>query len=169
MPSESEYTPEEWALIKELPFKVILAAAVADVRGPIGAASKEMVVGARRLVREATAKYPDNQLIMRVLADVADDPADEAEIKLDDELARQAAIVEALSLSERAALLLGDRDAGSEWIQYRQWIHNAARAAAAATKSGGFLGFGAESISAPEEEFLTQLENALGLSAPNEE
>ena len=166
MPSESDFAPEDWALLKELPFKVILAAAVADVRGPIGAASKEMVVGARRLVREATANYVDNQLIMGVLADAADDPADEDEIELDDELARQAVIVEALALSERAALLLGDREDGSESTQYRQWIHNAARAAAAATKSGGFLGFGADSISEPEEEFLAQLENALGLSAP---
>ena len=169
MPSESEYTPEDWALLKELPFKVILAAAVADVRGPIGAASKEMVVGARRLVREATANYADNPLVMQVLADAADDPADEDEIHLDDELARQAVIVEALSLSERAALLLGDREDGSESTQYRQWILNAARAAAAATKSGGFLGFGADRISGPEEEFLTQLENALGLSAPDED
>lgn len=169
MPSESDFAPEEWTLLKELPFKVILAAAVADVRGPIGAASKEMVVGARRLVREATASYADNRLIMGVLEEAAGDPADEEEISLDDELARQAAIVEALALSERAALLLGDRGANSESTQYRQWIHNAASAAASATKSGGFLGFGADRISDPEQEFLTQLENALGLSAPDAE
>lgn len=168
MPSESDFAPEEWTLLKELPFKVILAAAVADVRGPIGAASKEMVVGARRLVREATSNYADNALIMGVLADAADDPANEAEISLDDELARQAVIVEALSLSERAALLLGNRDNASESTQYRRWVHSAARAAASATKSGGFLGFGADRISEPEEEFLTQLENALGLSSPDE-
>jgi hypothetical protein len=168
MPSETEYAPEDWALLKELPFKVILAAAVVDVRGPVGAASKEMVVGARRLVREAKVQYPDNQLISQVLEAAANDVSESDEISLDDELAREAAIVEALALSERAALLLGDAGEGSESTQYRHWIHNAARAAAAATKSGGFLGIGANAISDVEADFLTQLENALGLSKPDE-
>jgi hypothetical protein len=168
MPSEIEFAPEDWVLLNELPFKVILAAAVVDVNGPVGAASKEMVYGARKLVREARASYAGNRIIAEVLTAAADDESESDEISLDDELARQAAIVEALALSERAALLLGDHDDADESTQYRQWVFNAARAAAAATKSGGFLGIGADDISDPEEEFLTQLENALGLSAHDE-
>jgi hypothetical protein len=168
MPSDIEYSPEEWALLNELPFKVILAAAVVDVKGPIGAASKEMVYGARKLVREAKANYSGNRIIAESLAAAANDDGNNDEISLDDELARQAAIVEALSLSERAAILLGDHDDADQSTQYQQWVFDGARAAAAATKSGGFLGIGAEDISDAEEEFLTQLKNALGLSDPDE-
>ena len=169
MPSETVFAPEEWALLKELPFKAILAAVVVDVRGPIGAASKEMVLGARRLVREATQNYASNALVMGVLQDVADDAADEDEIALNDELARQAAIVDALEMSSRASLLLADRAESEEAAQYRQWVFDAARAATVATKSGGFLGIGSDRVSDGEEAFLGQLQVALGLASPNEE
>jgi hypothetical protein len=169
MPPEAVFAPEEWALLKELPFKAILAAVVVDVRGPIGAASKEMVLGARQLVREATQNYAGNTLVMGVLQDVADDAADEAEISLKDELARQSVIVDALEMSSRATLLLADRADSEEAAQYRQWVYDAAQAATAASKSGGFLGFGSERVSDGEEEFLGQLQVALGLATPDEE
>lgn len=169
MPPETAFAPEEWTLLKELPFKAILAAVVVDVRGPIGAASKEMVLAARRLVREATQNYSGNALVMSVLQDVADDAAEEDEIALNDELARQSAIVAALELSERATLLLADRVENAEAAQYRQWVYDAAQSATAATKSGGFLGFGSDRVSDGEEEFLEQLRVALGLVTPNGE
>jgi hypothetical protein len=167
--SSETFSPEEWTLLKELPFKDILAAVVVDVRGPIGAASKEMVVAARRLVRDATANYADNELIMGILQDVANDPADEEEISLDDELARQAAIVEALALSEKATILLSERIGEQESIEYRHWIFNASQAATNATRSGGFLGIGTDKVSDGEEEFLEQLRAALGLAESEEE
>jgi hypothetical protein len=169
MPPEVVFAPEEWALLKELPFKAILAAVVVDVRGPIGSASKEMVLGARQLVREATQNYAGNTLVMGVLQDVANDAADEAEISLKDELARQAAIVDAFEMSKNATLLLADRADSDEGAQYRQWVFDAARATTAATKSGGFLGIGSERVSDGEEEFLGQLQVALGLATPDEE
>lgn len=168
MTSEIEYAPGDWTLLKELPFKVILAAVVAEPRGPLGAANTETIHAARRLVQEATTLYADNALIMGVLHDVAGDPATEEDISLDDDEARQAAIVEAIALSERATLLLAGRNDAGQLAEYKQWIFDAAKAAIDATKSGGFLGFRAEQVSDNEEQFLIQLSIALGLTTPEE-
>src|SRR5690242_13825200 len=120
MPFESALTPEERNLLKELPFKVILAAVVADVRGPIGAARKESLEAARKLVSWAMSDYPENALIRGVLEDVAgDDPADEEKIKLKDDEARHEAIVEALRIGSEGAALLALIDDQEQVAQYK--------------------------------------------------
>ncbi len=171
MPSETSFSTSEWSLLKELPFKVILAAVAADVKGPIGAAGKEMVIGARSLVSSATSHYAENSLIMGILAEVAEDPANESEIALDDDQARQSVIVEALAFCQNASVLLTGHADAAEADQYKQWVYDAAAAVAEATKSGGILGFGAVTVSDKEEAFLIQLRLALGIdeNASNEE
>jgi len=163
MPSETSFSTSERSLLKELPFKVILAAVAADVKGPVGAAGKEMVIGARSLVSSATAQYAENSLIMGILAEVAEDPASESEIALDDDQARQSVIVEALAYCQNASVLLTGHPNDVEVAQYRQWVYEAAAAVTEATKSGGILGFGAVTVSDKEEAFLIQLRLALGI------
>jgi hypothetical protein len=45
---------------------------------------------------------------------------------------------------------------------FRRWLLAAAQAAADAAKEGGFLGFGAEQVSAGEKQMLDQVRAALG-------
>ena len=45
---------------------------------------------------------------------------------------------------------------------FRRWLVAAAQAAADAAKEGGFLGFGAEQVSAGEQRMLDQVRAALG-------
>jgi hypothetical protein len=45
---------------------------------------------------------------------------------------------------------------------FRRWLVAAAQAAADAAKEGGFLGFGAEQVSAGEKQMLDQVGAALG-------
>ncbi len=168
MSSDVDFETAEWTLLKELPFKVILAAVVADVRGPLGAARKEMALGARELVKSATSEYTDNGLVTGVLADVADDPATEEEISLDDDEARQAAIVEAIALSSQANAILTDHTAPGESAAYMKWIYDAAEAAIKATRSGGFLGLRTSAVSSKEQDFLEQLRVALGIPPAEE-
>src|SRR3954447_6852973 len=119
MSSATDFAPEDWALLRELPFKVILSAIVADVRGPIGAESKETLVGARRLVSDATTSYANNELITSVLSDIQNNASDAFEVELRDEEARQAALVEGIALSERAADLLGQHANNIEAEEYK--------------------------------------------------
>jgi hypothetical protein len=45
---------------------------------------------------------------------------------------------------------------------FRRWLMTAARAAAAAAKEGGFMGFGGEQVSRGEQAMLDQLSSTLG-------
>jgi hypothetical protein len=47
---------------------------------------------------------------------------------------------------------------------FRGWLVAAAQAAADAAKEGGFLGFGAEQVSAGEQQMLGQVRAALGVA-----
>jgi hypothetical protein len=162
MSPDSTFAPADWQLLKDLPFKVILAAVVSDPKGPIGASHTEMSRGARELVQSAVTEYSGNTLIMTVLSEVADDPASESEISLDDKDARQAALVEAIALSQRANSVLADHSNVSEAEGYLIWVYAAAEAAIRATKTRGFLGMGRSDVSDVEQQFLDQLRAALG-------
>jgi hypothetical protein len=45
---------------------------------------------------------------------------------------------------------------------FRRWLVAAAQAAADAAKEGGFMGFGAEQVSAGETQMLDQVRAAIG-------
>jgi hypothetical protein len=45
---------------------------------------------------------------------------------------------------------------------FRRWLVATAQAAADAAKEGGFMGFGAEQVSAGEQKMLDQIRGALG-------
>jgi hypothetical protein len=47
---------------------------------------------------------------------------------------------------------------------FRTWMMVTAQAAADAAKEGGFMGFGAERVSAGEQAMLDQIKSALGRS-----
>jgi hypothetical protein len=47
---------------------------------------------------------------------------------------------------------------------FRRWLLAAAQAAADAGKEGGFMGFGAERVSAGEKQMLDQVRAALGMA-----
>ena len=47
---------------------------------------------------------------------------------------------------------------------FRRWLVSAAQAAANAAKEGGFMGFGAEQVSAGEKQMLEQVRAALGVA-----
>ena len=120
------------------------------------------------LCAKATAKYAGNRIIAQVLAVAAGEKVRVTKFRSTMNWHARRRSSRRLALSERAALLLGDHDVADESTQYRQWVYDAARATAAATKSGGFLGIGAEDISESEEEFLSQLRNALGLNTSHD-
>jgi hypothetical protein len=53
--------------------------------------------------------------------------------------------------------------AGADAAGYKQWVWDAALAAANAGKEGGFLGIGGEVVSASEQAVLDQIKGILGL------
>ena len=169
MTSRDVYSPEEWRLLRELPFDVILAAVVADVDGPIGAVARETVAAARRLVAEGV-DLSSYALISNLLADYAVEPVGEynPEVKAGDDEARGEAIAVALARSEDAATLLESRGIPDEAVAYKRWVYDAAEAAVSATKTGGVLGVGGQRVSDAERHFLDRLADALSIAQGTE-
>lgn len=162
MSSRADYSDGEWTLLRELPFKIILATIVSDVHGVVGSAGKETIVGARQLVAEGK-KLLTVPLIAGLLLEMATEGVgpDDAPIKLRDEDARTASMDLALSESDGAARILGGKAAPEEAAAYKRWVYGAATSVATAAKSGGVVGLGAKLVSDDETEFLERLAKAL--------
>jgi hypothetical protein len=75
-------------------------------------------------------------------------------------LAGQQILDELRAVDEIVAAMATPEEAAA----FRSWLVATAQAAADAAKEGGFMGFGAEQVSAGEEQMLTQIRAALGAS-----
>ena len=169
MSSEVDFSPSDWAALRDLPFTVILGAIVADEKGAGWQVGRETAVAAHQLIADAKDRL-DNPLIVRVLEEMSKEGTDsgDREVDLDDEVARSSAVNSALAASAAAAAVLSRADSGQAQA-YKQWVYDAAVAAASATKSGGVLGIGDQQISDSEAEFLNNLAINLGLIAGADE
>ena len=164
MLSEPDFTPSDWAMLRELPFTVILGAIVSDEKSKGWHVSKETAVAARQLISDAKDQL-DNPLILRVVKEMAEEGTDSGnrEVDLGDEVARSSAVNAAFAASSAAAAVL-NRAASEQAQAYKQWVYNAAVAAARAVKTGGVLGLGDQDISESESAFLLNLRGRLGLA-----
>ncbi len=163
MSSEPEFSPSDWAILRELPFTVILGAIVADENSAGWHVTKETAVAAHQLIADAKDQL-DNPLILHVLTEMSKEGTDsvDREVDLDDEGARSSAVNSALAASAAAATVLNRADSGQAQT-YKQWVFNAAVAATRAIKTGGVLGIGDQEISESESQFLDNLANNLGM------
>jgi hypothetical protein len=162
MPADRDYSPDDWNLLMELPFKAILAAVVSDVHGEVGSANEEIASAAKELVSSANA-HAENSLIQAVIATVLGDSSAEPAIALDDEEARREVVGDALNSAAIARELLSEHANAEEARGYLDWIADAVEAAIQATRSGGILGVRAPQVSETEANYLEHLLDALGL------
>jgi len=102
---------------------------------------------------------------LRVVKEMSEEGTDSGnrEVDLGDEVARSSAVNEAFAASSAAAAVL-NRAASEQAQAYKQWVYNAAVAAARAVKTGGVLGLGDQDISESETAFLLNLRGHLGLA-----
>lgn len=165
MTNREDFSPEEWDLLVALPREAAIAAAIADADDPLDAtkaivaAFKELVAGGR--------EYPDNPLILDVLLDLRtgeDGPEDQGETIAVDPERRDRQLAEALDHARRANDFLTAKASEPEANDYRTWVQAIGREAVRAATSGGFLGIGAERVTATEAEFMSQLRAALGIA-----
>lgn len=164
MASEPNFTGPEWGLLRDLPYEIILAAIVTDGERKGWQVAKETSVAAQQLAADAKLAL-ENPIILRVVREMSQGGTDSGnrEVDLTDERARSSAIESALAASAAAAALL-KRVPLDQAQAYKQWVFNAAVAAARAVKSGGVLGIGDEEISDDENEFLDRLDASLELN-----
>jgi hypothetical protein len=158
MTGKASFTEEEWERIRRTPFVVGMALTIADPGGPIEISKEGMAT-----IRSATVPPSQEELLAAVALDIQasmqqkHNPAKDfkptsaptAGDEILDELRAVDAIVAAKATPE-------------ETEAFRDWLLVTAQAAADAAKEGGFMGFGAERVSAGEQAMLDQIRHALG-------
>jgi hypothetical protein len=156
MTSKQDFTDEEWARIRRAPLVAGVAISLADPGGPIEVA-KESVAS----LRSATLPPSQEELLAAValevqaLAQQRQNPLGEFRPR-----SGQQVLEELRGVNELVAAKATPQEAEA----FRRWLVAAAQAAADAAKEGGFMGFGAEQVSAGEQHMLDQVRAAVGVA-----
>src|SRR5215217_3557912 len=142
MTSRQDFTDQEWTRIRRAPLVAGVAISLADPGGPIEVAKESMAT-----LRSATLPPSQEELLAAVALDVQ-------------------------ALAQQRQNPLGDfrPRSGQQVLDELRGVNEivtakaAVQAAADAAKEGGFMGFGAEQVSAGEQQMLDQVRAALGVA-----
>ena len=162
MAKQDSFTADEWALLRLAPMFVSSGTAAADPSG-LFASLKESMAGARG-VAEAFQANSGLELFGALAADrslpgmpdpkslLGEGPREQQMLNFKKNVLDKA----------RAALELVRRKASpAEAEAYRAMLVSVAEKAAAASKEGGFLGFGGVRVSDKEQAFIAEVRRAL--------
>jgi hypothetical protein len=162
MTTRTNFSDEEWNLLRTVPILVASGVSVADPSGLIGTV-KEAFYGMSSMM-ESYKEGSQLELIGALLAD-KNTPTMPDRVTLLGEGSReqQSENLKAAVLGKvREALnLLGSKASPEEVAAYKKMIATVAEETAKASKEGGFLGFGGEQVSAGEQAFLDQVKALL--------
>lgn len=169
----SDYTTQDLFLLAGTPHMIGTAMTMAGKSGFIGT-GKEMFASARSVLA-GVKDYPHNELIRDVTPNVEEGAGAAmgeakkcrewmtARIKERGVDSREAMTALVLDDCRSVAALLAEKSPQAEAAEYKQWALSVAEKVAMAASEGGFLGFGGERFSEPEQKFLSEIEAALGL------
>lgn len=154
------YSKEELADLTKALGQVVLGAGMSEKSGAFGL-MREIMAAMR-----ASAVFvgdSSNPLLKQIVSDTepSDMDAAEKDAKTTPESA-QAAMDEGIAAAKRsydALVAKGRLDDADAWAQL---LLTAANAAVEATKTGGFLGFGGERVTASEQAYMQRLADTLG-------
>ena len=156
MTSRQDFTDEEWTRIRRAPLVAGVTISLADPGGPIEVAKETMAT-----LRSATLPPSQEELLAAVALDVQA-LAQQKKNPLGDFKPRggQQVLEELRGVNEIVTAKATPQEAEA----FRRWLVVAAQAAADAAKEGGFMGFGAEQVSAGEQQMLDQVRAALSVA-----
>ena len=156
MTSRKDFSDEEWTRIRRAPIVAGVAISLADPGGPI-----ELAKETAATLRSATLPPSQEELLASVALDVQA-MAQHRQNPLGDFKPRGGEQV--LEELKGVNQLVTAKATPEEAEAFRRWLLAAAQAAADAGKEGGFLGFGAERVSAGERRMLDQVRTVLGMA-----
>ncbi|MGI9510163.1 MAG: hypothetical protein ACR2QJ_12545 [Geminicoccaceae bacterium] len=170
----ASYSEDDLHLLAGVPHMIGSAMAMAGKSGFFGT-GKEMFASAKSVLA-GVKDYPDNGLIKLLLPNAEDGvsaamgEAKETREWLSQRIkergvnSREAMQALAVEDCRAAASLVDAKATPTEAAGYKQWTLSVAEKVAMAASEGGFLGFGGEQFSEPEQRFLAEIEGALGTS-----
>jgi hypothetical protein len=158
MTSKEAFTDEEWERVRRAPMVAGLAITIADPGGPIEITKEGMAT-----LRAATVPPSQQELLAAIALDIQamiqqrQNPA-----KSFKPTSSATAGTEILDELRAVDAIVAGKATPDETEAFREWLVTTAQAAADAAKEGGFMGFGAEQVSAGEQGMLDQIRGALG-------
>ena len=166
MADKSNFTPEEWKLLLESVMMAGIAVTVAEPSGLWGLLKESFASGSA--LRQAKIDPGSSPLIKAVVADFETTEGQHtARDGLKEQLAsRKPAEVKVQCIETlRQARALVDAKAPDDAAAFKGWLREISQHVAEASKEGGFLGIGGVLVSDAEKATLTEISNALGLTA----
>ncbi len=155
MTAKADFTPDDWATIVRAPLIAGMAISLADPGGPIEL-TKESVAAMKSVLEPIGGGQPELVAVVRAefeaLAKAHQNPAAGFKPKSPQDL---------LDELSRVNVLVSGTATRAEADAFRELLKTAARRAADAAKEGGFMGFGAEQVSAGEQRMIEQISAAL--------
>jgi hypothetical protein len=135
-----------------------MALTIADPGGPIEISKEGMAT-----IRSATLPPSQEELLAAIALDIqASMQQKENPAKDFKPTSAPTAGTEILDELRGVDAIVAAKATQAETEGFRDWILATAQAAADAAKEGGFMGFGAERVSAGEQAMLDQIRGALG-------
>jgi hypothetical protein len=158
MTGKAAFSDEEWERIRRAPFVVGMALTIADPGGPIEISKEGMAT-----IRSAAVPPSQEELLAAVALDIQA-MIQQKHNPATDFKPTSAPTAAAEILDELRAVdgIVAGKATPEETDAFREWLIVTAQAAADAAKEGGFMGFGAERVSAGEQAMLDQIRGALG-------
>jgi hypothetical protein len=161
MLAKTDFTTEEWNVIRRAPFTAGLLVVAASPNGPFGVVKEMFAVG--QMLSDVKLRGASSGLVKALVADL--DTAEarqqsmpaELQAKTPDQL-RTAA----LDACRQAAAIVEKKGEPAEAQAFKGWLVSVGEKVAQAAKEGGFLGFGGTRVSEQETSALKDLVFALG-------
>jgi hypothetical protein len=159
MTSRTDFTDEEWTRLKRAPFVAGMAISLADPGGPIEAVKETSAT--LKTVRAAEGG-DRGELVGELAREVVADAGQRKNPLGGFKPARGAnAGVEILGELGEVNRIVAEKATPEDATAMREWLLEAAQAAADAAKEGGFMGFHAERVSEGEQKMLESLRGVL--------
>jgi len=162
--TKTDFTAEEWNVIRRAPFMAGLVVVAASPSGPFGVVKEMFAVG--KTLADVKLHGASSDLVKAVVADLEtaegrqqSTPA-EHQGKTPDQV-RTAA----LDACRQAAAAVEKKAKPDETQAFTQWLVSVGQKVAEAAKEGGVVGFGGTRVSEQETSALKDLTAALGVKA----
>lgn len=173
MSLENRFTEDEIFLLSTTPTQIGTVMAFSEGSG-LGTI-KEMYASSKGFVN-GLKEYPNNEIIVGVLPNVADfkeslgkakEMRQKAMARLKEQGIQSNEQLRAQLIEDSRAVskLLEDKASADEAKEYKEWAMSIAENVAKAAKEGGFLGIGGTRVSDGEVKAFAEIANALGTSS----
>ena len=163
MASKAAFTTEEWNQVLGGVFMAGFAVTAADPSGLWGLLKETFASG--RALMEAKNDASASELSKAIVSDIGTSEGRSAAqdyVKARLEGAKREEIKQRAIDALRSAAAIVDRKAAADAPTYKAWLLQIANKVAAASKEGGFLGFGGVDVSDAEKATLSEIAAALG-------